>query len=263
MIKQKDELTTTPRHECKYLIPSHCPDYLETLIKLHPSFFTEIYQPRVVNNLYFDNYNLDNYFANLEGLGYRAKQRLRFYTQNYLQIRSNKIVTRASCPHFEIKIRSGDLISKQNYSSIDTYNNLRLQIPLVFHSLFKSKGKSISNASSSLKKVSLLQPTLFNSYTRKYFLSADKKIRITIDSGIRFYECVQQKVNWNKFWLLPATIMEIKADIQDEAQISSIAKHFPLPLTKSSKYVLGVMSCKSDIESPLYKISVQPKIIYQ
>ncbi len=253
---------TPARHECKYLVARHCPKYLETLIKLHPSFFHEIYQQRIINNLYFDNLNLDNYFANLDGIGYRVKQRLRFYTQEYLRVKSHKIVNQTSSPHFEIKIRSGDLISKKNYSSAETFVTLSKKIPPVFHPLFSinKNSRSINNLLF-LEKASLLQPVILNSYTRKYFLSADKKVRITIDSDIRYHQSNHKQVIWNKYWQLPATIMEIKADVQDEHHIAEIAKHFPLPLTKSSKYVLGVMSCKPDIESPLYKMPVLPKLV--
>ncbi len=264
---------TAPRYERKYLVPTHCPEYLQTLVRLHPDFFSEIYQPRVINNIYFDNFKLQNYFDNLNGLGQRLKLRLRWYTPDYTFLDEEHTfnLKEISSPHFEVKQRSGDLISKYLYSSLAAHRALKTNLPKTISQLFDFQpADSVSNdvqfKSGKTENITLLkadqyQPVLLNAYTRKYFLSADKKLRITIDTDIRFHEIHSCKINWQRYWQLPATVLEIKADARHDKEIAEAANYFPLPLTKSSKYVLGVMSCLPDIESPLYKVSVQPRLV--
>ncbi len=267
--------STIPRYERKYLIPSHCPSYLDTLIKLHPAFFHEIYHERVINNIYFDNNQLQSYFDNLNGLGYRLKYRLRWYGKPSSNNQSRSPLTNATTqPHFEIKKRTGDLISKYVFASDAVYASLKSIIPETIHPLFNYQNlpslankvhRDIHHDQSStnilsLKKISLLKPILLNSYSRRYYLSQNKKVRVTVDTQICYHEVNNNQINWLHRWKLPATILEIKADQAHDNEIAQCAKFFPLPLTKSSKYVLGAMSCVPDIESPLYNIPVRPQL---
>jgi len=38
-----------------------------------------LYEPRWINNIYFDAYDFDNYFTSYEGITKRAKVRIRWY----------------------------------------------------------------------------------------------------------------------------------------------------------------------------------------
>ncbi len=260
------------RYERKYLVPTHCARNLETLVSLHPKFFSTVFQERVINNIYFDNHRLQNYFQNLNGIGYRLKHRLRWYSQDYKSlINGQKIdLQDVTTPHFEIKKRTGDLISKYLYPSQAVFSKLKCNLPKSTHQLFSLEKndftKHFSYESKELQKtvlakIKFYQPVIVNCYRRKYFLSANKKIRVTIDSDVRFYQIINKRINWRRYYQLPATILEIKADQQYDQEIVETAKYFPLPLTKSSKYVLGVMSCLSDIESPLYKLPIQTRLV--
>lgn len=271
MIKPKP---AAGRYERKYLVPTHCAEYLETLIKLHPKFFSEIHQTRIINNIYFDDQRLTNYFENLNGVGYRLKHRLRWYSPDYIFLNTsqNFSLKGLSSPHFEIKKRTGDIISKYLYRSSSVYDEISSILPESIKLLFREVENSFTNNFSyeakksqqlALRKIKQYQPVIVNSYTRKYFLSANHKVRLTIDSDIRFHEIFNKRINWKHYFQLPATILEIKADREYDQEMADTAKFFPLPLTKSSKYVLGTMSCLPDIESPLYKIPVQPRLVKQ
>jgi len=235
---------------------------------MHPFFFKQIYYPRIINNIYFDNHTLDSYFANLDGLGDRHKYRVRWYSPVSKQdnIRT-ALTTDASSPHFEIKRRQGDSIRKFLFSSGAAYQATYQLLPAELKNLFALESSINENDLStqshgvSLSHVKTLKPVILNSYQRKYFLSHDKKVRVTIDSQIKFFEIKTHEINWTRAWILPATILEIKGELADDSLIAECAKYFPLPLTKSSKYVLGVMSCLPDIESPLYNIPVRPKLM--
>lgn len=82
---------------------------------------------------------------------------------------------------------------------------------------------------------------LYNSYKRKYFLSGDKKIRITIDKELKFYSPItKNKFEENNI------IVEIKYD-KDSKFINELKY---LRLTKYSKYVKGVTS--TSFYNPIY-----------
>ena len=85
------------------------------------------------------------------------------------------------------------------------------------------------------------QPVLLNRYSRKYFLSADKRYRITIDTDQVFYRIGTQ----NNFFLNEQknnvnVIIELKYNIAADDDANHITEHFPFRLTKSSKYVSGI-----------------------
>ena len=52
------------RYERKFFISELTKDEVESLVRLHPAWFSEIYNQRFVNNIYFDSLNLTNYLDN-------------------------------------------------------------------------------------------------------------------------------------------------------------------------------------------------------
>ncbi len=268
-----------PRYELKYLIKDHKPCELQTLIKLHPFHFSEIYHERAINNVYCDDFRLSNYYQNLNGIGHRSKVRWRWYSQLLLQqqLQISKQLRAQNLPHLEIKVKEADLVKKYLFA----WNQIRMgnswrMLPAKVKALFQERSseqskqqlllgtdkKPSSQDSALLTQTSLLQPVLLNSYYRRYFLSADGKIRLTIDTNIIFFRVKNSGVNWQQYWQLPATVLEMKADIKRHKHLSQAAKHFPFTLSRCSKYVLGISSCYPDLEAPYYQIPVHPQLTY-
>ena len=78
-----------------------------------------------------------------------------------------------------------------------------------------------------------------NRYMRKYFLSFDKKYRITIDFNQAFYRLsnntlLRKHVDQNN------VILELKYDSHNDDDARYITNNFPFRLSKNSKYVNGV-----------------------
>ena len=73
------ENTEKYRYERKFFISKLTKYEVESLIKLHPAMFSEIYFPRFVNNLYFDSFNMKSYFDSVDGSPNRRKIRIRWY----------------------------------------------------------------------------------------------------------------------------------------------------------------------------------------
>jgi len=215
------------RYERKFRIEQFDKKEIETIIKSNHYFFKEVFYERIVNNIYFDSEELSHYHNNVEGNKQRLKVRIRWYGE------LNKIVKE---PRLELKIKDGLLGSK-------------LSFPL---KPFKFKdGKSIAPL---LKKVfadsilpawlkdylKRMNPSLLNNYCRRYFVSFDKKCRITLDYNLKFYPFSFGNLFLKNFGKDDAVIVELKYEKEYDDSASFISNHFPFRLTKNSKYVGGV-----------------------
>ena len=96
----------------------------------------------------------------------------------------------------------------------------------------------------SISEQFVLFPTLLNSYDRSYWGTFDKKIRITIDSNMRFHSLLHTPRFTTYRQRDQAVIMEIKYDQDQEQHIHRITELFPFRLSKNSKYVNGLMLTK-------------------
>ena len=70
---------TSFRYERKFLVSELNRFEIESIVRLHPAIFSEIYHQRSVNNIYFDTMNVSNYLDNINGVKQRLKVRIRWY----------------------------------------------------------------------------------------------------------------------------------------------------------------------------------------
>ncbi|CAN5326472.1 hypothetical protein BH10BAC1_BH10BAC1_17560 [soil metagenome] len=162
-IKESEPL----RYERKFLITDYSHSDVEQIIKFHPSCFSEIFHERVVNNIYFDTLGMGNYYDNLEGEKDRVKVRIRWYGDLFGHI---------EYPVLEYKIKKGLLGNKLSYN----LKSFVLDEKFSQKQILNSINSEIIPANVK-NEVASLKPALLNSYTRKYFLVADKKFRVTVD----------------------------------------------------------------------------------
>lgn len=215
------------RYERKFLVATHSHKEVEQILKFHPACFSEVFHERRINNIYFDTPGLSNYFDNIDGEKRRLKIRIRWYGETFGNV---------SSPVLEFKIKEGLLGKKVSYN-LNTFE-LKNEFD---KSLIERSLKADKVPDHVLKQVLSLNPTLLNSYTRKYFLSADKKFRITIDKNLEFFSIKygsntfvnQQKDN-------RSTVLELKYNAEDEPFAKELTDNLLFPLTKSSKYVQGL-----------------------
>jgi SPX domain protein involved in polyphosphate accumulation len=210
------------------LITDHSASGVEQLIKFNPACFSEIFKQRTVNNIYFDTLGFNNYYDNVEGNMERIKPRIRWYGDLFAPV--NAVL--------EFKIKKGLMGRKDFYkmSGFTTEGTL-------------TREKVISPLSSSGCPVHVLDimksvyPTVLNSYKRKYFISADKNFRITIDNDLTFYGIsYNQPLFLNKVHKHNVVVVELKYNAQFEEEAKSIASKLPFQLTKNSKYLQGIES---------------------
>ena len=217
------------RYERKYCIRELSDKSLENLLRFHSVNFKEIYQKRFINNIYFDTHSLDCYWDNLNGKSNRLKVRIRWYGDFKGVIQS---------PCLEIKIKKANRGYKFRYplGNFTIDNNLaKKQILKLFEEAPIPEFLQFY-----LKD---LQIALLNRYQRKYYLSFNKKCRVTLDTKMNFYyfnegrdifstELTQNNEN--------EKILEFKYDAGYENNFREISDYSPFRLSRYSKYISGI-----------------------
>lgn len=222
-INQSEDL----RHERKFLITDYSASEVEQIIKYNPACFTEIYHQRTVNNIYFDSLGYDSYYSNVEGDFDRIKARIRWYGELFGEIEN---------AFLEFKIKKG-LIGKKNFYPL---NRFQLNENFSKQEILKAldSGKTPLNIQDLMLSI---YPTLLNSYSRKYFLSADKQFRLTIDKDQKFFGISYNNSTFlNKVTNYQAVILELKYNVCLEQEANEITSKFPFKMTKNSKYLQGI-----------------------
>lgn len=216
------------RYETKFITSKLNLNEIINIIKSHPAIFEEVYLKRNVNNIYFDNSNLTSFIDNIEGEKDRKKVRIRWYG-NLFGLNKN--------PALEIKFKTGQLGWKKRFKLNDFNLNRHdhLNYKKIFNTLEKNK---------LLEKHKLdlhfLTPSLLNSYKRTYYLSYDKKYRITVDNDLLFYSINPINNFFNTFTDQERVVIELKYDKSDADGASGITNFLPFRITKNSKYVVGI-----------------------
>ena len=213
------------RMEKKFPFANNQLVHARVAILSNPILFSPLYPSRWVHNIYFDTINLKSYHENIDGHSKRIKTRLRWYQDiNH----SNTI------PNLEFKIKENALGSKKIFT-------LNLEI-LPFFNPNLMITKEMLFAIKQIKDLHITghyQPILHNYYLREYFISGDKKYRLTLDS--------QQKKKKLSPLLSPRSpiisdfsIIELKYELKEELDASRITQKVPFRMDKFSKYIEGI-----------------------
>jgi hypothetical protein len=196
-------------------------------IRIHPAGFCVPFPDRWVNNIYFDTHNYHAFTENLSGASSRTKIRYRWYGEStspdigILEVKCKR-------NYFGWKHRYSISVSpyKSGYSWKNIREKLIEQLPL--------EGKNLLNANP--------LPVIINQYYRKYFLSSDGKIRVTVDTKQAVWD--QRFKPFPNFEFpsnLPNTlVVEFKFCRNYRGLASEILKGIPLRVSKHSKYINGL-----------------------
>ena len=216
------------RYEVKIPIPFTSLSEVTPCIMLDPAGFSKEYPDRIVNSLYYDSHNLDSYADNLSGGGCRTKFRLRWYNEG------------TTC-----KKLTAEAKIKRNHVGWKEKADITIPMPLdkmSFTKLSKSISEQISNKTLLSVFRETTSPTMLISYHRQYYCSNNKKIRITIDSKIQYYNQHFSQVLAHS--IAPVTcdnvILECKFLVCDKEEANRVIGSLPFRPWKNSKYVIGV-----------------------
>jgi len=215
------------RYERKFIPDGFSREALLALIRSHPAMFREVYPERCVNNLYFDTQSLRHYTDHVNGAANRVKIRVRWYGDFHGENEHSTL---------EFKIRHGAVGRKVSYSlpALDLDGEF--------------DRKQFEKALTTLPSMVCYQmrehvPWVANRYRRRYFCSADHKIRLTVDWQIESLDARLADVRLRPLPPInPQMVVELKYDPADADEAAAVAGEFPFRLTRFSKYVQGIES---------------------
>lgn len=224
---EKQQNNSQPvRYERKFIVPIEDTGSIYYLLSEHPAIFNEIYHKRSINNIYFDSIDYQFYHENIAGIADRKKVRIRWYGDLYGTVKS--------C--LEVKVKHGMTGYKHTYPlcSFDFTDQTNIKdIKLV---LLKS------NIPEHIRQeLFTLEIALLNCYERRYFLSLDKKFRITVDSRLKYFR-VDNYSNLSESFMTvdPNVILELKYDCEYDSYAHNISNQFPFRISRNSKYINGI-----------------------
>ena len=217
------------RYEIKMTCAGMYLAHVRAWVRMHPDLFVEAYPPRRVNNLYFDTRQVDCLNDNLIGAAERAKLRYRWYGTDHSAVRGV----------LELKCKANQLGWK-----------ILCPIPVAFDLAAVSwrdlmeqmREHAEGRVAASLSQVD--QPTLLNSFTREYYESMDRQVRVTVDSNQVVCDQVMHPAPnlWFRTPIRDRVVVEVKSDSKLHRRVSNVVSRFPLQVERNSKYVTGMLS---------------------
>ncbi len=215
------------RYERKFLVEELDAGQARLLVKRHPAMFYAPYPPRHINNLYLDTEDMENYYANVDGVDERVKVRIRWYGTLFGEILK---------PALEFKIKSGLVGTKHIYPFPpfrldDTFDHASFRKLVLLADLPEPVRLYMKG----------LGVVLCNRYYRWYYATRDQLYRVTVDHDMVYYQ-VRRSCNHFRHRFLDSRniIVELKYDKPQDVQAGRISGFFPFIVTKNSKYVTGI-----------------------
>ena len=229
MIKSNSSL---PRYEIKFIAePFECDRILNWLHQHHSCLRTE-YPDRQVNNIYFDSFSHQSFCENIIGSSSKSKVRLRWYGASKNPVNSSlEIKCKRNQLNWKLIYKIQGEMGAEGWNWRRIYSEIRGQLPLD-----AKKWLEMSP-----------QPVLINRYVRKYFLSRDKKVRITLDRDLVVYDQSRKPFpNYSLKSNLPKVlILEVKFPKELRDYVVHAFGDIPLRGSRFSKYVSGFLSINS------------------
>lgn len=214
------------RFERKFVVEDM--DYYNIVqqIRNNGAAFSDLYHPRHINNIYFDTNDMDFFTDNVSGKGSRKKARIRWYGDLMGNIKS---------PVLEFKMREGMVGNKLSYPLASFTLNQNFTGEYIQDILRKSDVPDWV-----LPVMLMLKPALLNRYHRRYFISFDRKFRLTVDDELTYFGIGNGLNSFMEKHTCDDTIVELKYDqVFDGEEAAMVTNSLPFRLTKSSKYVNG------------------------
>ena len=198
-----------------------------TWLRVHDAGFHSPYPPRRINSVYFDTQDSQAYTANVSGSSARTKVRYRWYGESplpgpgYLEVKRKR-------NFFGWKLRYE--LDQAPYRDGATWQAIRRQMM----TQLPPEGRQW------LALWTL--PTLMNRYHRRYFLSSDGLVRVTVDTGQRAWDQRFKSIPdfLRHVQLSDSVVVEFKFDRRDRQVASDVMQGIPIRVSPHSKYIRGL-----------------------
>ena len=221
------------RSEIKFVCYKQNYSLIKNWIRFHKFNFFKEYDDRNINNIYYDSFDYKAFNDNLVGLPSRLKVRYRWYGNLFSNEKKNE-------GSLEFKFKK----NIYGYKKIFKINDLTLNL--------NSNWKDIKNKI--LKKLTPEYKILFdrnsekiliNRYKREYFISRDKKLRVTLDRNIEIFDQRTSSIKPNfkfKNFTQDYLVIEFKFNKEDKFVLNDLDINIPIKASRNSKYINGVRS---------------------
>jgi len=217
----------TSRIEIKFVASDIYYYTLFSWLRLHAAGFTSPYPDRWVNNIYFDTHDLAAYAQNLSGVSSRTKVRYRWYGDSvYPDSGTLEVKQRRNIYGWKLRFK----VEKSPYNRGATWRTIRGFL----HDQLPPEGRRWLDANP--------LPVMINRYFRKYFVSSDNDVRVTLDSRQRVMEQrFKAYPNFTHCANIPEIlVVEFKFDRKHNGKVSHMIQDIPIRRGRHSKYIMGV-----------------------
>ena len=218
---------TPKRIELKCLYTENDLSFLERNLQLSKLSFYQPFPPRFINSLYFDSYDLASIDESLNGSSVRTKTRCRWYGD---LIQKGKVT-------LELKKKQGHISWKLLKKDIFTVNAFSKNWDDFMSPDIMSGITTIGLSSHNQFPASIVR------YRRKYLVSSDSKIRVTIDDQLQFFDQrlssePNVKISENSH---AGIVLEIKLQETDSNLLPLISNAINFIPSRFSKYCESLM----------------------
>ena len=221
--------SSLPRYEIKFVAePLECQRILNWL-RQHNSCLEMEYPDRQVNNIYFDSLNHNSYCENIYGSSSKSKVRFRWYGDSQEpQNGSLEIKCKRNQLNWKLIYKVKGELGKNGSDWRTLCSEIRRNLP--------AEGRQWMEMNP--------LPVLINRYKRKYFVSRDEKIRVTLDTDLDIYDQSRKPFpNYTSKSNLPKVlVLEIKFPRELRDHVVHMFGDVPWRSSRFSKYVSGFLS---------------------
>jgi SPX domain protein involved in polyphosphate accumulation len=218
-----------PRYEIKFIIEPLENHRVLNWLRQHNSCLISEFPDRQVNNIYFDSYNYQSYCENIYGSSSKSKIRFRWYGNSKVpDDGSLEIKCKRNQLNWKLIYKTQGVLGSNGCDWRTLCSEIRQQLP--------KEGKKWMEMNP--------LPVLINTYNRKYFVSKDKKVRVTLDTNLNIYDQSQKSLpNYSSKSNLPKVlILEIKFSREFRDHVMHMFGNIPWRSSRFSKYVSGFQS---------------------
>ncbi|MGB0583213.1 MAG: polyphosphate polymerase domain-containing protein [Limisphaerales bacterium] len=214
------------RYEYKYALPTELLSEFQCFLKLHPELFREIYHPRDVNSIYLETEEFKKFNEHVEGTQHREKYRIRWY---------GDLTGRVEKPILEVKVKHNQMNDKRRYE-LQPFE-LTEEKPW---SAVEPALKTIEPGKLDREIALAQRPVTLVRYHRRYYLSNDRKARITIDTDLQWYSAGIAGQRLKKEGAPPHVVIELKYDHDHAVDAGRVSSLLPPRHQRHSKYLSAV-----------------------
>jgi SPX domain protein involved in polyphosphate accumulation len=205
------------RYERKFILKDY--EYSKFSFFLKKNYFKKQYEDRIVNTVYLDSIDFDNFTQNIEGNSRRIKYRVRWYNE---------------LKNSEVFLEKKNKYNNLNYKEIFSLGYFKSEYE-IFNYLNKMQFPKSFFIPNSLKAVLKIQ------YQREYWKN-EFNIRSTLDYDVKVFPWKSINELEHSPFLFNRSILEVKYSSTEDNFIRKnfFNKYFNFILSKSSKYTQGV-----------------------